>query len=74
MTEVIQNPSDAGCRAVTVAGAAEQLCLSAWQVRKLIKDGKLRARNTGKAYIIPVAAINEFLAGSDDPIRHPDSI
>ncbi|EQD82050.1 helix-turn-helix domain-containing protein [Saccharopolyspora spinosporotrichia] len=59
--------------AVTVAVAAAMMSLSSWQVRKLIADGKLRARNTGKAYIIPVAAINDFLAGSDAPMRHPDS-
>ncbi|QUH04233.1 hypothetical protein HUO13_28660 [Saccharopolyspora erythraea] len=73
MNRLIQNPDEIEVAAVTVAVAATMMSLSSWQVRKLIADGKLRARNTGKAYIIPVTAITEFLAGSDAPMRHLDS-
>ncbi|MEV5543950.1 helix-turn-helix domain-containing protein [Saccharopolyspora shandongensis] len=73
MTQVLRDPGEVERVAVTVAVAAAMLSLSPWQVRKLIADGKLRARNTGKAYIIPVHAISEFLDGSDAPLRHPDS-
>ncbi|QIZ38573.1 helix-turn-helix domain-containing protein [Saccharopolyspora sp. ASAGF58] len=73
MARVIQNPGEVDRAAVTVRVAATMLSLSPWQVRKLIADGRLRARNTGKAYIISVHAIDEFLAGSDAPMRHPDS-
>ena len=36
-------------------------------VRKLIHDGKLRARDTGAQYVIPISALDEYLSGSDNP-------
>lgn len=46
---------------------------AAERVRRLIATGKMRARSTGASYIIPGSAINEYLDGSDEPIKHPDS-
>ncbi|MGW4488431.1 helix-turn-helix domain-containing protein [Amycolatopsis sp. NPDC004368] len=49
--------------------------ISEARVRRLIRSGKLRARNTGGergnqgSYIISKAAILEFLAGSDEPLQ-----
>jgi len=43
------------------------------KVRRLIISGALRARHTGAAYIIPGAALAEYLDGRDNPIKHPDS-
>jgi excisionase family DNA binding protein len=60
--------------AYTVQQVAEMLGISYDATRRLINTGKLRARNTGKRYIIPQSAIDEYLAGSDDPIQHPESL
>jgi hypothetical protein len=43
------------------------------RTRRLIRSGQLRARTTGAAYIIPGSAVADYLDGSDDPIKHPDS-
>jgi excisionase family DNA binding protein len=39
-----------------------------WTVGRLIKAGKLRARNTGKHYRVPGSAILEYLEGFDEPL------
>lgn len=71
---VITDPSAVQPLAVTVPVAAVQLSMSEWSVRELIRTGQLRARSTGKRYIIPVAQIEAYLAGSDSPIQHPNNI
>lgn len=73
MKRVITDPNEVQPVAVNVVTAAKMLGLTPWQVRKLIQDGKLRARTTGKSYIIALSAIEEFLAGSDEPMRHQES-
>lgn len=64
-------PAESTQRAYGTAEVAAILGLSEkpWVVRHLIRTGKLRARNTGKSYIIPVSAVEEYLAGGDDPIE-----
>lgn len=52
---------------------AHMLGMQPWNVRELCRSGRLRYRHTGRRYIIPRSAIEEFLSGSDDPIAHPDS-
>ena len=42
-------------------------------VLRLIRAGLLRARHNGRRYIIPGAAIIEFLDGADEPMHHRDS-
>ncbi len=48
--------------------AAVILGVKPWVVRRLIQNGKLRARQTGARYIIPKSAILEYLSGRDEPI------
>jgi excisionase family DNA binding protein len=62
-----------GRRAFTTKEVAEQLGITGNQVRHLIRRGLLRARSTGKAYVVPVQALDEYLAGADRPIKHRDS-
>jgi excisionase family DNA binding protein len=59
--------------AYSVDETAVLLGISVYAVRRLITSEKLRARCTGKRYIIPGAAIADFLAGSDEPMQHPES-
>jgi excisionase family DNA binding protein len=54
--------------AYNVAEVAKILGISKAAVRRLIKSGRLRARNTGAAYIIPKSAVQEVLAGADEPL------
>ena len=51
------------------------LGLSYDQVRGLVRgdNPKLRARITGKAYVVPGAALIDYLNGFDEPMRHPES-
>lgn len=42
--------------------------MSVPQLRRLIRAGKIRFRNTGSMYFIPADAIHEFLGGTDEPI------
>lgn len=60
--------------AYNVRTVARMLGISYDATRRLIHAGKLRARSTGKQYIIPASAVEEYLAGSDEPIQHPDSL
>ncbi|MGW1675964.1 hypothetical protein [Saccharopolyspora sp. NPDC002376] len=74
MSAVITNPDDIQPYAVNVAVATKMLGLAnEWATRRLIKAGKIRVRSTGRQYIIPIKAIEEFLAGDDGPMRHPES-
>lgn len=50
----------------TVAEVAERTGMPESRVRALIRGRKLRAIQTGQRYIVPVAALDEFLAGSID--------
>ncbi|MGH3494772.1 MAG: helix-turn-helix domain-containing protein [Sciscionella sp.] len=47
---------------------ADLLGIHPWQVRHLIRTGRLRARNTGKRYIVSRQVVDEYLSGSDNPI------
>ncbi|GGM70798.1 hypothetical protein GCM10012275_46550 [Longimycelium tulufanense] len=51
-------------RALTVPRVAERLNLSEQQVRSLIRHGLLAARQPGRRYIVPLAAVEEFLANT----------
>lgn len=59
--------------AYTTADTAVFLGIDVQAVRRLIASGKLRARHTGKAYIVPGAAIIDFLNGHDEPMQHRES-
>lgn len=59
--------------ALTPDEVAPLLGVDADKVRKLIRDGALRARNLAPGsrngrYLIPVSALLEYLAGRDDPV------
>jgi excisionase family DNA binding protein len=54
--------------AYSTTEVAATLGITGSQVRHLIRTGKLRARNTGKAYIVPASALDEYLAGADEPM------
>ncbi|GGM52980.1 hypothetical protein GCM10012275_24960 [Longimycelium tulufanense] len=54
--------------AYSTVDVAKILGLTDGQVRNLCRTRKLRSRHTGKQYVIPKSAIEEYLAGSDDPI------
>lgn len=60
-------------RAFTTKEVAAQLGITGNQVRHLIRRGLLRARNTGKAYVVPLQALDDYLAGTDGPIKHRDT-
>lgn len=47
---------------------ADMLGLNPAQVRGLIRSGMLRARSTGSTYIIPAAALDDYLNGADEPM------
>lgn len=51
-----------------------KIARAADRVRKLIRKGKLRARNLGKEYLVYEKEIDRFLEADDEPIRHPDSV
>lgn len=59
--------------AYDVSDAEVFLGISNHAVRRLIRSGQLRARNTGRSYIIPGKAIIEYLNGADEPMHHRDS-
>ena len=54
-------------RPFNVAEAAEFLRVSGHTVRKLIKEGKIRAVKAGRDWRITRAALDEFLAGGPTP-------
>lgn len=49
-------------RLATIEGAAESLAVSERTVRRLIHDGQLRSVKVGGRRLIPVAALDEFVA------------
>lgn len=53
------------CETVSVREAAARIGCSYVLALQLIKDRRLRARWLGNKYRVPVAAVAEFLAGSD---------
>lgn len=53
-------------RAFSVEEVAERLGLHHTTVRKMIKDGRLKAKKIGRKWIIPVAALEEFLRVNGD--------
>lgn len=55
-------------------GNEVKIARAADRVRRLIRDGKLKARNMGKEYLISLKEIDRFIDADDDPIRHPDSV
>jgi hypothetical protein len=57
-------------RAYNTTQVATILGVRPWQVRNLIRTRQLRARSTGAQYIVPVSAVEEYLAGGDDPIAN----
>lgn len=61
--------------AYTIAEIVELglLPLSRKQITRQIRLGRLRAVNTGHMYVVPRAALDEWLAISDEPAHHPDS-
>lgn len=59
--------------AYTVRDVATFLGISYYATQRLIASGKLRSRNTGRAYIVPGSAIHDYLDGTDAPIQHKDS-
>lgn len=58
-------PSDAFL--LTVPEAARRLRVSDSMVRKLVRDGRLRSVKLGRRVLVPVAAVNELIAGRTDP-------
>ena len=52
---------------------AEMFGLSESLIRRWCSNGRLRSRNTGRRYMIPRDVIEEFVAGTDEPIAHPDN-
>lgn len=50
--------------AYTVAEVAAALNLPIYTVRRLIRDEHIRARWTGRQYVIPRAAIDDYLAAT----------
>ena len=50
----------------SVSEAADLLGVSQWLVREAIRRGEIRCARIGKRIIIPVAAIDQFLAAPDD--------
>ena len=59
--------------AYSVRDVAKFLGISYYAVQRLIAGGKIRTRNTGRHYIIPGAAIIDYLDGRDEPMQHKDS-
>ena len=57
------NTLDAGRRAVSVEEAAIQLGVGRSLAWSLVKDGKLRSVKAGHRVLVPLTAIDEFLAG-----------
>jgi excisionase family DNA binding protein len=51
-------------RAVGPEEAARQLGLSSWVVRNMLREGRLRGIKEGTTWVVPTAAIDEFLEGS----------
>jgi excisionase family DNA binding protein len=73
--EVIQTHREVVVRQVayTVADVQVFLGMSKDAVLRLIRSGALRARANGRRYIIPGAALIEFLDGADEPMHHRHS-
>ncbi len=52
---------------------AKFLGVSYFAAQRLLSSGAIRARNTGARYIVPGAAIIEYLDGRDEPLHHKDT-
>lgn len=52
-------------KAVKIRQAAELLGVSEWIVRKALRTGALHGRKLGSVWLIPLDAIDTFLAASD---------
>jgi excisionase family DNA binding protein len=65
----LANVTEAHRRAFTTSEVANQIGLTPAQVRHLIRRGKLRARTTGKCYIIPRDSLDEYLGGENELIN-----
>ena len=51
----------------TIPQLAEQTGMPQWTIRKLVKDGKLKALKMGNKFYIPLAAFEDlFTAQTDD--------
>ncbi|GAA2773550.1 helix-turn-helix domain-containing protein [Saccharopolyspora taberi] len=72
--KIVTDPDEVAPKAFTVPAAAKYLGLTEKQLRRLLTTKQIRSRNTGRAYIISQAALDEYLAGADEPMRHPDSM
>ncbi|MCA1185794.1 helix-turn-helix domain-containing protein [Saccharopolyspora sp. 6T] len=73
MTSIITDPNQVQPQALGVKAAARYLGITDKQLRRLLATREIPSRNTGRAYIISIKALDDYLAGADDPIRHPDS-
>jgi len=51
---------------LTVAEAAEDLCVSGAMIRKLVRTGQLGARRLGRRVLIPAAEIQRIMAAPSD--------
>lgn len=57
----------------TVSDVSQFLGVSYWVAQRLVREGKIRSRNTGNRYIVPGGAILDYLEGQDEPLQHPES-
>ena len=57
------NTLDAGRRAVSVEEAAIQLGVGRSLAWSLVREGKLRSVRAGHRVLVPLSALDEFLAG-----------
>jgi len=53
--------------ALTAREVADRLAMPYKSVLRLIKQGQIRARFTGRQYVVPVAALEDYLAGAGIP-------
>jgi len=64
-----QKPTPERPEALTIDQVAERLQVNRNTVAKMIDDGVIRARNIGRHWRIPAAALVEYLAGRDNPVK-----
>jgi excisionase family DNA binding protein len=64
-----QKPTPERPEALTIDQVAERLQVNRNTVAKMIDDGVIRARNIGRHWRIPAAALAEFLDGRDNPVK-----
>lgn len=66
---MLRNTVEAVRRAISVEEAAIQLGIGRSLAYELVREGKLRSVRAGHRVLIPIAALEEFLAGQTPESR-----